>query len=172
MNEWSCDENRACLTSFSALLTTIEYLASTSCVLPAVAASSSESAAVIVDFAVSFCEEIEDRAKTFLSFAEVVTLSDEFSYLEEESIENLIGNVSGFISTSNIDKIYDVFKEINNQDRVFFDYDEVLVTSDLIDYKNINHPKKLSYWLKFCIDEEEAKKLHKAHLDQPQYKLL
>lgn len=76
-----------------------------------------------------FCMDIDER-KGSLSFTEMVTLLDEFSYLDEKPIDSLVGNVSGLLSTSDPSKLRELICEIDRQDRLFFDYDEVLFTSD------------------------------------------
>ena len=77
----------------------------------------------------SFCAETDER-KVFLAFANAVTLLEEFTYLEEKPVENLMGNVSGILSTNDPRKLRELVSELDKRDLLFFDYDEVLCTAD------------------------------------------
>jgi hypothetical protein len=77
----------------------------------------------------SFCEQTDER-KSFLAFANAVTLLEEFTYLEEKPLERLMGNVSGILSTNDPQKLRELVWELDKRDLLLFDYDEVLCTSD------------------------------------------
>ncbi len=77
----------------------------------------------------SFCMG-EERSERSSPFADAVMFLEEFFYLEEKPTESLRGNVSGLLSTSDPSKLGELICELDERDLLFFDYDEVLFTSD------------------------------------------
>lgn len=77
----------------------------------------------------SFSTEIYEGKSSYL-FTEVLMFLEEFSYLEEKPLERLIGDVSGLLSTSDPAKLRELICDLDKRDLLFFDYDEVLCTSD------------------------------------------